>query len=206
MKKGRKFAMAYRTEMGEYIWVTDDAKMMDLPQEFQDHLRDTPDFVKMIKDEVEKDIALNKWKNEEIKKFYVENNIIQPIKPVTQGQRMALVNNIQKAEERSTKDWKKDIPLYASLGIFVIIFICALIFMPELVKIVREGNQEVMGGIQQYEKLRHDNFMKEGMIWKEITDKITYVTNVEEDNKKTIQALKERNDKLEAEINAIKPT
>jgi hypothetical protein len=191
--KGKKFHECYRTEQGEYIPIIDVNKFQDIPKEEMNKINEQE------QDYVSKngEVQWHKYRNELIADYMVKNNIVCHLKPLTKEQRMALVNNIKKAELRTNKTWKENIPMYVSLGIFVIIFVCAMIFMPDLVKVLQKGNAEVVNSIQQYEKIRHDNLMIEMKEWEKVTTGMQVISGQIERSNDRLAGLDSRIAKVE---------
>ena len=175
--KGKKFHECYRTEQGEYIPIIDDNRISEVPKEYFDNLnKEKEDYIAK-----HGEVGWHQYKNECLKTYMVRNNIVCPIKPVTKEQRMSLVNNIKKAESRNVKDWKQNLPVYVSLGIFVILFALIMLFAPDLIKILQKGSTDVIAqwdtSIKSYEKIRHDNLMEEMKEWEKVHSGMQVITS-----------------------------
>lgn len=194
MKRGKKFVEVYRNEGGEYIFIEDAGKSMDIPQELHtelDKMIEHKDF-KKIDDENERVEAHKEWKENQIEIWKSENNVIAPLRPLTSDQRMALVNNIRKAEERNPYDWKRDAIAIAGFGGIIIMVVIAAIFAPDIIKTYTEGATQISNSLQAYEKVRHDNLMEEMKQWEKVTGNIQTITNVQLEQGKKIEELEKR--------------
>lgn len=143
-KHGKKFVECYRTEQGEYVYITD-----------------------TIDD-------------------------VTPLKPLTTNDRMVLINNIEKAEARKLKDWKKDIPVMIMSASFVLLVICGFIFMPDVIETYTKGSQQITESLNAYEQIRHDYRMQEIREMQNVTKTIEYIANVQIDNEKRLEQLEQR--------------
>jgi len=148
-KRGKFWHETYRTDQGEYIPIVDTSKVIDLPDEVKQYLATMPDEIAAIQDTVERDIEYNKWKNKYVQDWRNENNVILPLKPFTREQRMAMANQIEKAKLDLGNDWKKDLPMYISIGAIVIMAAMGGIFGPDIIKEYTQGKKEIVSLVDQ---------------------------------------------------------
>lgn len=121
-KHGKKHVVVYKTQTGEYIYAKDTNNHLDPPEE----LLKIPDKTK---------------REEELKKWRKENNIVQPFQPLTTIQRQILINQVIKAQERKNKGWRDMILPIAGIGALVILVVSLMIFYGEIAKPVLEAKE-----------------------------------------------------------------
>ena len=142
--KGRKCVEAYRTEAGELIYALDKAKIQDVPKE-----------VLQIKDIGEKEQALKKWRE--------ENNVIDAYQPYTTKQRLIMISEHKKALMKKTKKWQEYIMPIAGIAALTIIVVSLMIFYGDMGKPLLEmaDKQNNYANIQKeqllvIQEIKHD--------------------------------------------------
>lgn len=133
--KGVKCVEAYKTETGEYQYLTDIGKIAEVPKNIAE-IKDT------------------KKRNEKIEEWKKRNNVVEAYQPLTTKQRLILINQIKKAHERRTKRWQDVLPQIVSVGALVVIILALMIFWGELAQpVLTMKNKQV----------QHDKLIKEQM-------------------------------------------
>ncbi len=111
--KGRKCVEAYRLETGEYIFIKDVSEV--IPR-------------KII------EIENEKKREEEIKKWAKDKTVIEAFQPLTTKQRLIMINQIKKAQERRTMKWQDYILPVVGIGAVVILVVALMIFYGDMAK------------------------------------------------------------------------
>ena len=113
--KGKKCVEAYRTETGEYVFAQDRGNIQEIPKQLL-----------KIKNDAERKEKIEEWKK--------SNRVIDAFQPLTTKQRVILVNQIRKAQEKKTKRWQDYILPIAGIGALVIITIALMVFYADMAK------------------------------------------------------------------------
>lgn len=112
---GKKCVEVYKTEYGDYRFAKDTAKIEEPPKEILE-----------IKDTVKREEGLKKWQE--------ENKIIDTFHPLTTKQRVILISQIRKAQEKKTKKWQDMILPIAGIAALVVIVVALMIFYEDMGK------------------------------------------------------------------------
>lgn len=127
--KGKKWAEVYRTVTGEYIFLKDTGQIAEKPTNLY---KDLPKDLEKIKDPEERYKKITEWKDNQLKTWEKDNNVISAYEPLTSKQRLILINNIRKAEARKTFSWQQNLPMIVGIGATVILVIALMIFYGEI--------------------------------------------------------------------------
>ena len=160
-KRGKFWHETYRTAQGEYVPIIDESKIGDIPEWVKEKLKVMPPEISAITNEHKKQIEFNKWKNRELQEYRLKNNIVQPIKPFTREQRMAMTNQIEKAKLDLNMDWKRDLPFYVSVGFIAILLVAGLIFAPDIISTYTTGKKETLTLVNDLDARMHERRMEE---------------------------------------------
>lgn len=114
-KAGRKAVEAYRLETGEFVYIKDNAMLLN-----------PPDEISNIQDKGLRDEKLRDWRR--------RNKVIETFQPFTTKQRLILVNQLQKAVLRRTNRWQDYILPIAGISALVIIVVALMIFYQDMGK------------------------------------------------------------------------
>jgi hypothetical protein len=130
-KGGKKSVEAIRTETGEYIFLDRTIQVPKPPE-----VREIPKEILSIADEViraqmTKDYIKLK-QLEWLKEQKSKGMVIEAYQPFTSKQRMILVNNFTKANERKGHSWKENLPTIVSVSALVILVLMLMIFWGDI--------------------------------------------------------------------------
>lgn len=89
----------------------------------------------------------------------IDSKDIKVKQPLTSKQRMILMNNFRKAQERKGFTWKEHIPMITSISALVIIVISLMIFWGDIAAPVLEARR--LGAAEQVRELEMLNILKE---------------------------------------------
>lgn len=138
--KGKKCVECYKTETGEYIFSKDIADIKDVPEEIS-AMEDIPEEISAMEEGKGKEERVFNWaikeqeaRDKRVEKWKKENRIIDSFQPFTTKQRLVLVNQLKKAEEKRKKDWKDMIPTIVSIGALLILVVSLMIFYADMGK------------------------------------------------------------------------
>jgi len=193
-KKGKKIVFCYRTDSGEYIFIKDKAQIKEIPQELRKKIEEMPPDISYISDGSER---VNKMREREYKlinEWRKDNNIIEPLQPVTKEDRIAYLQILKDAELKRTVDWKKDLPLYMAIGGGVIVIALLLIFGPDMLTTYTKGATMISDSQVFYEKLRHEDRMQEIQEMNNVTRTLRLIHNLEIENQRRLDELEQNKD------------
>lgn len=136
--KGKLFHEVYWLEGVGYIPIHDTVALADIPSNLFTNI---PEEITDIEEASKREDKIKQWKDKRLKEWMKEKNIDYAFSPLGSDQRVALVNNIRKGEERRGKSWLENMPLYAGLTALVIIVVALLIFYKDIAQPVIDSKK-----------------------------------------------------------------
>jgi len=181
--KGKKCVEAYRLDTGEYMYIKDEWTSKQIPSEvYNIDEKIIPKKLNEIVNEDEREAMISEWKkvqrSKQIKEWANKNKALLTYQPLTTNQRLLLIKQIQKAEERRKKKWQDYLLPLASLGALVIVIVAGLIFWGDLAKPAIKAHEERL----QYQVLTQENLK----LIKEINTNVQTIKSelqIQEENK-----------------------
>lgn len=139
-RDGKNSIEVYRTPSGEYIFLSDNGNIAEIPKEilqFKD--LPTPQHIIDMPNSKEKLELLKKWKEENTKvgkgdAWRKDNNISYSFEPLTTNQRLILLDQIKKAHDKRKKSMSDLIAQAVPFLAITIILISLLVFYEDMGK------------------------------------------------------------------------
>lgn len=156
-QKGKKCVEAYKTATGEFIFCCDKNQIKELPQEIKD-----------IKDAEERKLRIKQWQK--------ENNTVDAFQPLSTNQRLILIKQVVKAQEKRTKKWQDYIMPVVGAAALTVIVVALMVFYADMGKPLLQMADK----INQNEQLHKDQLE----LMKEINNDIQII---KEETKPTIR-------------------